>query len=278
MDDIKISTLFRQSWYEAAKAFLTDQDRLQFYELCFNYAFFGKEPDSRNLPAAVGVLWFTTKPLLESDREKAVNIATRNKQNRNKSLQHNTPDVLQLEQPNSNLVKSGQTYTNTNTYTNTITNTVCVQEWDTHTKFEICIIFFINCAVDPIAEASRFWNYYETRNFELNTGQKIKNLVSVAKTWRISQQNSDLRRVRQHYGELLTTIALNHETPPFYLIQDFAGYNTKREKKEVVISFFGRRACDWIEQNCGDILKLWAEKTVPEGWIVTYQVNPILEP
>lgn len=74
--------LIRQTWFEAATRNLSDPERLQFYEVCFRYEFFGEEPTRKSCPYSSVLLMFDmVKVDLANDAEKARRIAERNRAN-----------------------------------------------------------------------------------------------------------------------------------------------------------------------------------------------------
>lgn len=72
----------RQTWFESAKAHLTDMERLAFYEVCFLYEFTGEIPTANTCKYGNVLLMFDmVKGDLKADREKAERIAERNAAN-----------------------------------------------------------------------------------------------------------------------------------------------------------------------------------------------------
>lgn len=285
MDEFKISAIFRQSWYEAAKTFLPEKERLMFYEVCLDYAFTGKEPTHESVTPAVGALWMSCKPIIDADRQKAINVINRNRTNGRAggrpSLQSNSnaQEETNPKNPVGNLGSFGSAYTNTYTHKETNTNTfVCVPNArDTNTqKFLVCLIFFRACATNAVAEASKFWNYYEARGWEVPGGGKVRDIVALARAWRISDTLMTAKREREMYGALLEKIVQAIEEPPFYLIQDFDSLLTNRAEKTVTLRFYGERAHTYIEEKAAEVRDLWFSETFPKSWALSYTLHPII--
>lgn len=285
MDDIKLCAMFRQSWFEAAKTFLPEKERLMFYEVCLEYAFTGKEPTRESVTPAVGALWMSCKPLIDSDRQKAINVTLRNRANGQRGGRpasegnSSNQDVTNPENPVGYLGNFGKAYTNTYTHTNTKTHIpVCVPNArDTHThKFLVCLVFFKACATNAVSEAGKFWNYYEARGWEVPGGGKVRDIIALAKAWRISDTIQTARRERELFSAFLEHVAETVEEPPFYLIQDFDSLTTNRQEKTVTLRFYGERAHTFIEETAQEARDLWFSETFPKGWALSYTIHPII--
>ena len=77
----RISAIIRQSWYEAAKRNLAADERVAFYEACFDYEFYGEEPQ-RSKTGEKGLLMFDMiRAELDDDKDKIKRIQERNAAN-----------------------------------------------------------------------------------------------------------------------------------------------------------------------------------------------------
>lgn len=77
----RISAIMRQSWYEAAKRNLSVDERVAFYEACFDYEFYDEKP-AKSKVGEKGLLMFDMiRSELDEDKEKVKRIQERNRQN-----------------------------------------------------------------------------------------------------------------------------------------------------------------------------------------------------
>ena len=107
---MKMCALMRQTWFESARAHLTDMERLTFYEACFAYEFTGEVPSPSTCKYSSVLLMFDmVKNDLAADREKAEKLAERARENGrqggrprlNRTLQNEkTQSVLEETQKN----------------------------------------------------------------------------------------------------------------------------------------------------------------------------------
>ena len=78
----KMCAMIRQTWYETAKAHMSDMARLAFYEACFDYEFTGEVPTTNTCKHGDVLMMFDmVKDTLKADIEKAERIAERNRIN-----------------------------------------------------------------------------------------------------------------------------------------------------------------------------------------------------
>ncbi len=78
----KMCAMIRQTWYETAKAHMSDMARLAFYEACFDYEFTGEVPTTNTCKHGDVLMMFDmVKDTLKNDIEKAERIAERNRIN-----------------------------------------------------------------------------------------------------------------------------------------------------------------------------------------------------
>lgn len=289
MDDLKICALIRQSWYETAKRNLNEQERLSLYECCFNYQFYDKDPVKENLPtAAVMIMFDLIRPILAEDREKARNIAERNRQNGRKGgrppkdntmLQDITENTKPKETQKNPAVNLAQQYTiyNNTTLQNTTFFISADEKENTYTKKILMIIFFELGAPDPLKEASRFWNYYEARGWKLPNGSGINNIFALAKSWRIENEDPGLRTTRKTYAGLLNYIAEKDNNFPYNIISDYQSTKTSSENKTITLTFYGARAETYFTSTALEITQRWIDERLPIGWQIQFRKIPIIE-
>lgn len=290
MEDIKICALIRQTWYEAARKNLRDAERLALYEACFNYQFYDKEPTPENVPgAAVIALFDIIRPILDEDKQKARNIIERNRLNgkrggrppKDYSKQQNATESEKPKETQKNpAVNLGQQYTiyNNTTQQNTTYFSVYGDEkTKTQTKNLIVFLFFSYGAPNAIKEASKFWNYYEARGWKLPNGQEIQNLVALAKTWRIEGEDLQLRNSRKYYCKLLELLIEDGDKFRFELVADFQSCKVQQDAEKIILTFYGQRMPDYLEQNCIDQIQIWAAQNLPKGWALDYNIIPVIE-
>lgn len=298
MEDFKVSAIFRQSWYEAARDFLNDKERLQFYEMCFNYQFFGTEPQRETINSnAIAAMFAMVKPVLFADREKAIKVVQRNRQNGSRggrppkdytNQQEVTTSNANLETQENPVGFFGKAYTNTiYNIQQTKNNSVCVQkesenfgeiEKDTHTKFLICLVFFENGSPDCLKEGAKFWNYYAARNWELPNSGPIRNVEAVAKAWRIEGANSDIATQRRQFASLVRFMYTQTQEHFFPLLSDYVTTQTNPEKKVVNFVHYGKRVSEWLtEESKFAILQKWVNTNIPAEWSIDLQQQPELK-
>lgn len=291
MAETRICALFRQSWYEAARQYLSNSDRLQFYEVCFGYQFYGKEPAPEDISnAAVGAMFAMVKPLLSEDRQKAINIAERNRRNGASGGRPPKSNILQQEDtstsetqknPKENLGYFGEAYTNTNTYTQQNTTVCTIQKeggeiLDTHTKFLIFLKFFEFGSKDPAAEYKRFYDYYDSRGWTVGDGKPVQNVVSLAGAWRISDVDRNLKDIRAHYTKMLQYFANNGGKLNDFLFTDFISAQVFNDAHKLTLTFYGSRCSEYLFTTYGDLMQKYIDQTLPSGWQVAVKENPVI--
>lgn len=217
--ETKICAMFRQSWYEAAKSNLFDADRLKFYEACFNYEFYGDEP--QELPPSVKFVFDIIKGEIESDRRKALNRAETARQNgknggrpsitKDNETQQNPSEPNGLQ--NNPTGNSGLAYTIYNNNNNNKTQhffSLYGGDGDKEKKLKFLIFrYFYSIGVDDaLKESERYCAYYEARNWQIN-GQPIKNPTELAKVWK--PENLSQAKAKQRAGLLALLELLNFD-------------------------------------------------------------------
>ena len=76
----KICAMMRQTWYETAKRNLKPEERLRFYECCFEFEFYGHTPPD-DIPFGAKILYDMVSNDLEGDKERARERSERNRRN-----------------------------------------------------------------------------------------------------------------------------------------------------------------------------------------------------
>lgn len=241
----------RQSWYETALKNLRDGERLQFYEMCFEFEFYGKEPDRNLMSAGVAILFDVAKEALTQDVERALKLSVRNKRNgllggrpksNNNELQNNqNPDKPNETQQNP-VGFFGLPNTSTNTITNTNTVTLSKAEvFEEKEKYDIAFYFFANGVVKAVEEMERFWNYYAARGWEVSKGVPIRDRLALAHSWNCNDITTDYVDIRKSYVSLLSAIGC----ADLVLLSAFISMNYKEiETDKVVVTLkFKERCC-----------------------------------
>lgn len=187
----KICAFFRKTWWETAKQHLSDSERLALYEAVFSFQF-EDTPAAVDLPPMVAMLLDLIKPTLASDREKMLHRAEVARQNGAAGGRPKTNrDIQEVSKPswlNENPVGySGLPIYNIQDANAIANGNVCVQapeiNEDTHTKFSVCVEFFLQGVSDAVEEGKLFWNYYDARGWKTGDGQPVQNVLALARSW-----------------------------------------------------------------------------------------------
>lgn len=269
--DTKRCALMRQTWYDAAKKRMKEGERLAFYEMCFEYEFYGKLPEEElfNFDGAL-LLFEVVKDALDADRNKADNIALRNRRNGmlggrpRKSDQEPSarPDDLSKstnpEKPSDNPEnRSGYFGVSTTLHYTTQQDkspkgSLSMRRRKRHTDMEryerFCVMFVFFCAgaIDPAAETDLFYNYYGARDWKASGGVVIKDRVKLAQTWNIKEANGGLIAARDIYAGLIRAI----DPEEFELLTDFVAMVKDDAAKHVTIRMRNSTALqDILEQR-----------------------------
>lgn len=250
--ETKRCALMRQTWYDAARKRMKEGERLAFYEMCFEYEFYGKLPEEElfNFDGAL-LLFEVVKDALDADRDKADNIALRNRRNGmlggrpRKADQEASATANDLskstnpEKPSDN-PKNPRGYFGPYTtlhYTTQQKTSVSMRRRKRHTdteKYErFCVMFVFFCAgaIDPAAETELFYNYYGARDWKASGGVVIKDRVKLAQTWKIKDANGGLIAARDIYAGMIR--ALDPEEPE--LLTEFVAMVKNEADKHVII-------------------------------------------
>lgn len=286
----------RQTWYEAARKRMKDGARLAFYEMCFEYEFYNKEPDDNDpvmFPHEDALLMFDmVKDALAADAVKAVNIAMRNRRNglkggRPRKASPDAGEVVENDKPNETQENPRETLgnfgvTTTLHYTTLQTKNKSLsmakprkrlhKDIDKYEFFGVLFVFFYSGAIDPAAEAEKFYNYYAARDWQVGRGQHIRDKVALAKTWEIKDVNPGLISARKQWSEFIAF--LDPEEPE--LLNDFIAFIKNDADKQLVIRCaHGNRLMQILE---GEYLKAFSYYVFNvlklEGYNLSYEIRP----
>lgn len=280
----------RQTWYEAAKKNMKDGARLAFYEACFDFEFYGKDPEPTLFDFTdANLLFDVVREDLRRDMEKAETIAMRNRRNGMKGGR--PPKAREPGQDLSISTKPNETQQNPEKpsgyfgLSTTITNTlhkqstdksVSVQQRkrrhrdiDRYDYFRIMFVFFYSGAIDPAAETDKFYNYYQARDWQVGRGQAVRDKVALAKTWEIKDANPGLISARQMYASMIE--ALDPEEPE--LLTDFVAMIRNDDLKMIIIRIKnGNRLMTVLEENYLSAMSVYFTQHLKlEGYSLEYQ-------
>lgn len=269
--ETKRCALMRQTWYDAAKKRMKEGERLAFYEMCFEYEFYGKVPEEElfNFDGAL-LLFEVVKDALDADRNKADNIALRNRRNgmlggrprksdrEDPARQDDLSNSTNPEKPSDNPENpSGYFGVSTTLHYTTQQDkaqnrSLSLRRRKRHTDMEryerFCVMFVFFCAgaIDPAAETELFYNYYGARDWKASGGVVIKDRVKLAQTWNIKDANPGLIAARDIYSGLIR--AIDPEEPE--LLTDFVAMVKDDAAKHVTIRMRNSTALqDILEQR-----------------------------
>lgn len=252
--DKKICAMIRQTWYETAKKNLKPEERLRFYELCFEYEFFNQEPDV-DAPFAARLLFDMVRTDIEKDKQRAQERAERNRQN---GMKGGRPKVTADNETNENPTEPSGLNGNPNTkqYKTIQNNTEQCENEDSHMFFNVCLDFFERGCSQPVDEARKFWGYYEGLGWKTKGGGEIVNKMAVAKAWRLQDCSKAAMRNRMAYAELM------HKANPVEvsLIEEFVSCKRFTNPNKVVIELQERATCLLLDAKYMDALRSWIPK------------------
>ena len=243
----KICALVRQTWYETAKKNLQQADRLRFYEMCFEYEFYGHEPDE-DAPFAARLLFDMVRNDIDAYKNKAAARAERSRQN---GLRGGRPKVTPINSEQENPVGLDETQKTCNTLHNTTPHNTTqqketdVENEDTHMFFNICLLFFEKGCSDPCGEANTFWHYYEAMGWKTKGGGEVVDRFALAKAWRLGDCSRSAMRKRVDWAKALH-LANATET---CLISEFVDMVKDGSANRVDITFQTQQPAMIFEKN-----------------------------
>ena len=275
----KTCAFFRRQWWETAKAHLSDSERLRLYEAVFSFQFDG-EVSTETLPPMVAMLFDLIKPTLTADREKMQRRAETARAN---GMAGGRPRVVSIDQNvtkpsglNENPVGyfglANTMFNNTNTIAN---SNLCVQATeineDRHTKFLVCVEFFLMGVSDPVEEGQLFWSYYDARGWVAGDGQPIKNVLSLAKSWRPKNLLVATAKKRLPFRSLFKLV----EMPDFSLFERLLSCEVDRSTSSVFLFVRTKADVEYLETRYLDLFGRWV-KTCDgrdEKWGMVYRFS-----
>ena len=290
--ELKRCALMRQTWYEAARKRMSDGARLAFYEACFDFEFYGKEPGETKdelFPHNDALLMIDmVLNDLKHDIVKAETIAMRNRRNgmlggrprKEPAAQDDLSNSTNPEETQKNPENPDGFFGVTTTLHNTTLQkdpdkSVSLQrkkrhkDIDRYDFFRVMFVFFYSGAVDPAAETEKFYNFYQARDWQLGRNQRVKDKVALAKTWEIKDCNPGLISARQMYSNLIE--ALDPDEPE--LLTDFVAMLKNDEKKHIIIRMQnGNRLSSILEQSYIAPMSMFFRNVLHlRGYSLTYQ-------
>lgn len=283
----------RQTWFETARKNLKDGERLLFYELCFNYEFYGEEPAAGEvISAGVMIMFDMVKESLAADAEKAQRIAMRNRRN---GLQGGRPkeesgvgaeSSTESTPKSQNPEKPRETQKNPNDnlgyFGLPLHNNIQIQKHNNNTtslsadfaekeKFLVGIVFFGNGTPDVLREVEKFYNYYEARGWQVANGVPVRDKVALAKVWKI--ENADERFVvaRVNYIDFITYLNCTE----LELLHNFVRMEEDADEHRVVLTFRKKSSIEIIEKRyLRAVVEWFKSREVATGakWTLDYKL------
>ena len=267
----KICALIRQTWYETAKKNLKGEERLRFYEICFEYEFNGILPDE-DAPFSSRLLFDMVRADIDADREKARARAERSRLNGQRG---GRPKVTEDNKGDKNPVGYSETqktsiYQHSNTTsTNTQHKETDVQNEDSHMLFNVCLLFFEKGCSDPCGEANTFWHYYEAMGWKTRGGGEVVDRLALAKAWRLQDCSRSAMRSRAPYADLM------HKANPteLCLISDFVSMSRNATNETVEICMQEKSTCLLLDHKYMPALRSWIPvKEDGQPYALSYRV------
>ena len=266
----KMCALVRQTWYEAAKRNLQSSERLRFYEMCFEYEFYGQDPDP-DAPLSARIMFDMIRNDIDNDKAKAEVRAERARQN---GRNGGRPKITKVNNTDNNQMGSSETNEklihNTTLQNTTLQNSETVEDEDTHMFFNVCLLFFEKGCSDPVGEGNTFWNYYAAMGWKTKSGGEIMDRMALAKAWRLSDCSKAAMRNRAPYADLM------HKANPveICLLQDFVSMRRDATTESVDITLQERATCILLDQKYMPALERWIpRKADGTPYSLTYSVT-----
>lgn len=285
----KKCALIRQTWFESAKANLQPSERLCFYETCFEYEFYAKEPERDNIPFSSVLLMFDmVKDALADDRAKAEAIATRNRRNGlaggrpkkvTESYNEQETQVDNCETQKTQVDNLGLHYTtqhNTTQQKNiSVFSSSGGAEIEKTEKFLIAYNFFSNGVLNPVQEMERFWAYYAARGWCINKNTPIQDRVALSKIWKAETADGGLVATRADFAHIMQVCEVSADDG-LLLLTDFRFLTIDKKQRSVTISFANTNRCVDIIEKTDYLRKL--EKWMPSDEQGKFSLGYIIRP
>lgn len=253
--DSKICALIRQTWYETAKKNLKGEERLRFYEICFEYEFNGILPDE-DAPFSSRLLFDMVRADIDADKEKAKARAERSRRNGQRGGRPKITEDNKEEENPVGFLETQKTpiYQHKNTTsTNTQHKETDVENEDSHMFFNVCLLFFEKGCSDPCGEANTFWHYYEAMGWKTKGGGEVVDRMALAKAWRLQDCSRSAMRSRAPYADLM------HKANPveISLISDFVSMSRNATTETVEIVLQEKSTCLLLDHKYMPALRSW---------------------
>lgn len=285
----------RQTWYEAARKRMKDGARLAFYEACFDYAFYNREPEDSLFVHEDALLMFDmVKYALAKDAVKAENIALRNRRNgmlggrprrSDPELESAPGEIVENDKPKETQENPENPnglfgVTTTLHYTTLQAKDKSLsmakprkrahKDIDTYERFCVMFVFFYSGAIDPAAECDKFYNYYTARDWQVGKGQRIRDKVALAKTWEIKDAVPGLISARKMYADMISFI----DPEECELLTDFVAFIRNDEIKTLTIRMRnGNRIMQLLEERYLKTMSHYILQVLKlEGYQLNYEV------
>ena len=254
MKEKKICALIRQTWYEAAKRNLKPDERLRFYEICFEYEFDDIEPTG-DIPLASKLMFDMVRHDIDEDKERA---QARSERNRINGSLGGRPKITEGNKTEENQVGSFGFSRNPNTiqYKTIQNNTEQCENEDAHALFSICLLFFERGCSDPVQQAQLFWNYYAAQGWKTKSGGDIVDRMSLAKAWRLKDCSAAVMKKRLPYIDLMRKA----QPTELDLISDFVDMVRDGSEKKVTITLQKQSTAILLDNKYMPALMQWIPK------------------
>lgn len=255
----KLCAIMRQSWYETARKKLSPEERLKFYELCYDFEFYGEEPsEEEEESTAVAVLFDMIKEDLREDIAKYQRIAERNRINGSRGGRKNS-DTINPEEPRE--TQKNPEGLQSTIYNNTSYKEKECKEKDTHTQFLIALSFFCRGCLSPVEQMEKFWNYYKAIGWKNKNGLPFVDKMALANAWQLPECSKAIILARQKYAKALEIISKNitNETE-FVLISEFIALSINNQTKSIVITYKTVEPVTILEKFVRFLVDTWAPK------------------
>ena len=266
MAEKKICALIRQTWYEAAKRNLSAEERLRFYEICFEYEFDNVEP-SGEVPLASRLMFDMVRHDIDEDKERARERSERNRRN---GMAGGRPKVTVGNSSDGNPLGSLGFSGNPNTvqYNTVQNNTKQSDTEDAHALFSVCLLFFERGCSDPVGEGNLFWHYYEAQGWKTKSGADIVDRMALAKAWRLKDCSAAAMKRRAPYVDLMRKA----RPVELELLSDFVDMVRDAGSKTVKITLQHQSTAIILDNKYMPALKQWIPVN-SDGNIYALQYN-----
>lgn len=248
----------RQTWYETAKRNLKPEERLRFYETCFEFEFYQNSP-AEDLPFSSRLLYDMVKDDLESDMARAHERSERARRN---GLAGGRPKNTQENTGNNNPEKPTgfAGFTNTIQYNTQQNNTEQSENEDSHTLFLVALDFFERGCSTPVVQAQKFWGYYAGIGWKTKNGAEIVDRLALAKAWQLPDCSAASIKRRAPWVDLLRKSG----AVELSLIEDFVDIKRDATRGVLDIRLMNQETAILFDNKYIEKVLQWIPKT-PDG-------------